>query len=57
MNLALVSIRKLLIMDVKTVFLQGDLEEEIYMKQPKSFITRGQENKVCKLMKSLYGLK
>ena len=44
-------------MDVKTAFLNGDLDEEIYMEQPKSFIAPGQENKVCKLVKSLYGLK
>jgi hypothetical protein len=41
--------------DVKTAFLNGDLEEEIYMKQPEGF-TDG-SNKVCKLVKSLYGLK
>ena len=44
-------------MDVKTAFLIGDLDEEIYMQQPVDFITPGQENKVCKLRKSIYGLK
>ena len=44
-------------MDVKTVFLNRDLEEEIYMDQPKGFVEPGQESKVCKLTKSLYGLK
>lgn len=44
-------------MDVKTAFLNGDLEEEIYMEQPEGFVAPGQENKVCKLVKSLYGLK
>ena len=44
-------------MDVKTAFLNGDLEEEIYMEQPKGLIVHGQESKVCKLDKSLYDLK
>ena len=44
-------------MDVKTAFLNGYLEEEIYMLQPEWCITLGQENKVCKLCESLYGLK
>ena len=44
-------------MDVKAVFLNGDLEEEIYMNQPEGFVESGQESKACKLIKSLYGLK
>nr|GEW68070.1 zinc finger, CCHC-type [Tanacetum cinerariifolium] len=44
-------------MDVKKAFLNGDLEEEVYMKQPLGCIMPGNENKVCKLIKSLYGLK
>ena len=44
-------------MDVKTTFLNSDLEEKIYMEQPECFIVSGQEKKVCKLVKSLYGLK
>ena len=44
-------------MDVKTAFLNGDLEEEIYMVQPESFVEPRQESKVCKLTKFLYGLK
>ena len=44
-------------MDVKTTFLNGDLEEEIYMDQPEDFVEPGQESKVYKLTKSLYDLK
>ena len=57
--IALAAIHNLIIhqMDVKTAFLNGDLNEEIYMKQPEGCIVLGQEHKVCKLKKSLYGLK
>jgi hypothetical protein len=43
--------------DGRTTFLNGELEEEIYMTQPDGFVVKGQEDKVCKLLKSLYGLK
>ncbi|GMP36216.1 hypothetical protein CsSME_00008418 [Camellia sinensis var. sinensis] len=44
-------------LDVKTAFLHGDLEDEIYMSQPDGFKIAGKENWACKLNKSLYGLK
>ena len=44
-------------MDVKTAFLNGELDEEIYMEQPAGFVPDGQEDKVCRLLKSIYGLK
>jgi Reverse transcriptase (RNA-dependent DNA polymerase) len=44
-------------MDVKSVFLNGDLKEEIYVTQPSGFEIKGQEHKVLKLHKALYGLK
>ena len=44
-------------MDVKTTFLHGDLDEEIYMKQLEGFTIKGKKELVYKLKKSLYGLK
>lgn len=44
-------------MDVKTAFLHGDIDVEIYMKQPEGFVVPGKEKLVCKLKRSLYGLK
>ena len=43
--------------DVKTAFLNGELDEEIYMQQPEGYSRTGQEIKVCLLLKALYGLK
>ncbi|KAH9751653.1 hypothetical protein KPL71_014378 [Citrus sinensis] len=44
-------------MDVKNAFLNGHLEEDIYMPQPDGFIQKGQEHMVYKLQRSIYGLK
>ena len=44
-------------MDVNTAFLNDNLEEDIYMRQPEGFIAKGQEHMVCKLQRSIYGLK
>ncbi|KAL0445433.1 UNVERIFIED_CONTAM: hypothetical protein Slati_2266000 [Sesamum latifolium] len=44
-------------MDVKTAFLNGFIEEEIYMDQSKGFTFVGEEQKVCRLQRSIYGLK
>lgn len=41
----------------KDTSINGEIEEEIYMKQPKGFVIHGHENKVSKLDKSLHGLK
>ncbi|GJY94648.1 putative zinc finger, CCHC-type containing protein [Tanacetum coccineum] len=44
-------------MDVKTAFLNGDFHEDVYMAQPQGFKSKGQEHLVCKLKKSICGLK
>ena len=44
-------------MDVVTAFLNGKLDEEIYMQQPDGYQVSGKGNLVCRLKKSLYGLK
>ncbi|KAL0445461.1 UNVERIFIED_CONTAM: hypothetical protein Slati_2268800 [Sesamum latifolium] len=44
-------------MDVKMAFLNGFVEEEIYMDHPEGFTTVGEEQKVCRLQRSIYGLK
>jgi len=44
-------------MDVKIAFLDGELEEVIYMDQSNGFVAKGQEGMVCKLLKYLYGQK
>ena len=44
-------------MDVKTAFLNGNIEEELYMVQPEGFVDPKDVGKVCKLQRSIYGLK
>jgi hypothetical protein len=44
-------------MDVKSAFLNGDLQEEVYVIQPSGFVNQGQEHMVLRLNKVLYGLK
>jgi len=44
-------------MDVKGAFLYGELKEEVYVDQPEGFIKHGEEDKVYKLNKALYGVK
>ena len=44
-------------MDVKSTFLNGDLEEEVYVEQPDGFPLIDEEDMVCRLKKALYGLK
>ncbi|GKF44833.1 retrotransposon protein, putative, ty1-copia subclass, partial [Tanacetum coccineum] len=44
-------------MDVKTAFLNGYLDEDIYMVQPEGFVNPNHPRKVCKLQRSIYGLK
>ena len=44
-------------MDVKTTFLNGNLSEDVYMTQPEGFVDQQNARKVCRLRKSIYGLK
>ena len=44
-------------MDVKTSFLNGEIEEEVYAEQLDGFIVHGKESHICRLNKALYGLK
>jgi Reverse transcriptase (RNA-dependent DNA polymerase) len=59
MMIALVTLKKWHIqgLDVKTTFLYGELDEELYMEQPEGFKVKGQEGKVMHLKRTIYGLK
>src|SRR3984885_5518671 len=59
MMLALVALKDWHIsgLDVKTAFLYGDLDEELYMEQPEGFKIPGQQHKVMRLKRAIYGLK
>lgn len=56
-SLTLVQGWKLHQMDVKTAFLNGQVEEEVYIEQPEGFVVHKSESHVCKLRKAMYGLK
>ncbi|KAH9142061.1 hypothetical protein AeRB84_013835 [Aphanomyces euteiches] len=55
--LAAMSSMKICHMDVQTAFLNGNLQETLYMKQPPGYVQPGSEHLVCRLNKSIYGLK
>jgi hypothetical protein len=44
-------------MDVKSTFLNGELEEEVYVKKPEGFLLTDKRDYVCRLKKSMYGIK
>jgi hypothetical protein len=44
-------------MDVKTTFLNGKIEHEVFLEQPDGFVSHNKGTNVCKLRKALYGLK
>ena len=58
---AIIQDMELVQMDVKTAFLHGDLDEDVYMKQPEGFVSQTPKptraELVCRLKKALYGLK
>ena len=57
LNLAAIFDMEVHCIDIKTAFLHGSLDEEIYMEQPEGFVEKGNEDKVCRLLKAIYGLK
>ena len=57
LSMAAMSSWPLFQLDIKNAFLHGDLAEEVYMKQPPGFVAQGESGLVCRLRRSLYGLK
>ena len=57
LSMATMCSRPLFQLDIKNVFLHGDLAEKVYMEQPPSFVAQGGSGLVCKLCRYLYGLK
>ena len=57
MHLQLNMSGKIFQLDVKSAFLHGELEEEVFIEQPEGFIIKGNDDKVYRLKKALYGLK
>jgi hypothetical protein len=57
--LAVAAVRRMKVRhyDVKTAFLNGEIEEDLFMSQPEGYISEGEEHLVCKLKRSIYGLK
>lgn len=57
--LAVASYKKMILkhVDIKTAYLNGRLTEEVYMRQPPGFTAPGSDGKVCRLLKSIYGLR
>ena len=44
-------------MDVKTAFLNGNIDQEVFIEQPEGFVLHSRETQVCRLRKALYGFK
>ena len=57
LSMAAMSSWPLFQLDIKNAFLHGDLAEEVYMEQPPGFVAQGESGLVCRLRRSLYGLK
>ena len=56
-SLAAQKMQKIFQMDVKSAFLKGNLEEEVYVEQLVGFVVIEEEDMICRLKKAFYGLK